>query len=66
MGITVSDRQLRVLANVDRVKHMETYTQWWIAHPWHVTKGMAVPPDCDCEYCRERRDKAAATGEVKE
>ena len=35
---------------------MTTYTQWWIAHPWHVSKGAVVPPDCDCEYCQERRD----------
>ncbi len=29
---------------------MVAYTKWWIAHPWHVTKGMDVPPDCDCGY----------------
>lgn len=33
---------------------MVAYTQWWIAHPWHVTKGMKVPPDCDCDGCQTR------------
>ncbi len=27
---------------------MIEYTRWWIAHPWHVTKGMTVPFNCDC------------------
>ena len=36
---------------------MTEYTKWWIAHPWHTTKGMPVPPDCDCEYCVNKRNK---------
>ena len=38
-------------------KGMVEYTKWWIAHPWHVTKGMPVPPDCDCRYCTKARAK---------
>ncbi len=34
---------------------MSEYTRWWIAHPWHVTKGMKVPKDCDCRGCVEKR-----------
>ncbi len=38
---------------------MTEYTRWWLAHPWHVTKGMAVPEDCDCDGCKARRLKAS-------
>ena len=40
---------------------MTAYTKWWLAHPWHVTKGMPVPPDCDCETCVEKRAKKEMT-----
>jgi hypothetical protein len=36
---------------------MTEYTKWWLAHPWHVTKGMKVPAGCDCKWCTEERDK---------
>jgi len=34
---------------------MVAYTKWWIAHPWHTTKDMPVPNDCDCKYCTKAR-----------
>lgn len=39
---------------------MRAYTQWWIAHPWHVNgtpESGKVPDDCDCEGCAEKRRK---------
>ena len=41
-------------------KGMSEYTKWWIAHPWHVTEGMPVPPDCDCKCCKEEKEAASA------
>jgi hypothetical protein len=42
----------------------ETYTQWWIKHPWHVSNE-PYPADkdgncsCDCEYCKKRGEHKA-------
>lgn len=32
------------------------WTKWWIAHPWHVTKGARVPKTCDCG-CQKKETK---------
>lgn len=37
------------------------YTEWAIAHPWHVSGVEPRPPvpiDCDCMVCTERRNVA--------
>lgn len=44
---------------------MTAYTKWWLAHPWHTTKGAVVPPDCDCEYCVEKRAEAETEAKKK-
>ncbi len=31
---------------------MAPYTAWGIKFPWHVTKGLPVPLDCACGFCR--------------
>jgi len=36
---------------------MVEYTKWGIKYPWHVTKDMPVPDDCNCEYCQAEREK---------
>ena len=38
-------------------EEMTAYTKWWLVHPWHVTEGMPVPLDCNCEFCEEKREK---------
>jgi hypothetical protein len=35
----------------EQQRGMTAYTQWWIAHPWHVTGTLEsgqVPADCNC------------------
>ncbi len=34
---------------------MAEYTKWCGKYPWHVTKDMPVPDDCQCEYCKKKR-----------
>jgi len=42
---------------------MAEYTQWCIKYPWHATKGMEVPEDCDCKYCKENIEIAEVSNE---
>ena len=40
---------------------MRAYTQWGLAHPWHITgtaESGKVPDDCDCDDCTEKRKES--------
>lgn len=54
-------------------KNKETYTEWWIKYPWHVSGEMEgkYPHDeqgnctCTCKYCTEMYEhKATKNGHM--